>query len=207
MSLPESFEKLALLFRKMPNVGSKSARRMAFYVLQQPPSYADELARLLVALKEKIHPCSICGNITDSDPCSICSDPLRDRRSLCVVETIEDLFSIETAGVFSGLYHVLGGRVSPLDGETIDDKRLSDLRKRVLNGEIEEVIIATNPRIEGDLTYHAIVDYIGPVDIHISRIAYGLPVGGSIEFADRTTLQAAMESRVRLKISAAEEQS
>ncbi len=199
MALPESFERLASLFRKMPGVGAKSARRMAFYVLQQPPSFADELARVLAALKERVHNCSICGNITDDDPCSICSDPLRDRKVLCVVETVEDLFSIEHAGVFSGVYQVLGGRESPLDGETLDGKVLEALCTRIENDGIEEVIIATNPRIEGDLTYHALVDYLGAGAASLSRIAYGLPVGGSIEFADRTTLQAAMESRVRVK--------
>ena len=111
----------------MPGVEAKSARRMAFYVLQQPPSYAEELSRVLTALKERVGSCSICGNITDQDPCSICSDPLRDRGLLCVVETVEDLFSIEHAGVFAGLYQVLGGRVSPLDGETLDDHVLESL--------------------------------------------------------------------------------
>lgn len=172
---------------------------MAFFVLQQPPSFADELARFLLALKERVHACSVCGNITDDDPCSICSDPLRDRRLLCVVETVEDLFSIEHAGIFAGVYHVLGGRVSPLDGETLDDRVLAGLKARIENDGIEEVIIATNPRIEGDLTYHALVEYLDGNDVSISRIAYGLPVGGSIEFADRTTLQAAMDSRVRVK--------
>ncbi len=199
MALPESFEKLASLFRKMPGIGAKSARRMAFFVLQQPPSFANELSSQLAVLKERIHSCSVCGNITDCDPCAICSDPLRDRRSICVVETVEDLFSIENAGFFTGVYHVLGGRVSPLDGETLDTNNLVALRERILKNGVEEVIIATNPRIEGDLTYHAIVDFLGSSDVFISRIAYGLPVGGSIEFADRTTLQAAMESRVRLK--------
>ncbi|MDI9388831.1 MAG: recombination mediator RecR [Synergistota bacterium] len=199
MPLPDPFERLSSLLRKMPGVGAKSARRMAFYVLQQPPSYAEELSRVLTALKERVGSCSICGNITDQDPCSICSDPLRDRGLLCVVETVEDLFSIEHAGVFSGLYQVLGGRVSPLDGETLDDHVLESLLERVRGGGIREVIIATNPRIEGDLTYHALVKFLGPSGVPVSRIAYGLPVGGSIEFADRTTLQAAMESRVRVK--------
>lgn len=201
MALPDSFEKLASLFRKMPGVGAKSARRMAFFVLQQPPSFADDLARFLVALKERVHACSVCGNITDDDPCSICSDSLRDHRLLCVVETVEDLFSIEHAGVFAGVYHVLGGRVSPLDGETLDDRVLARLKAHIENDGIEEVIIATNPRIEGDLTYHALVEYLGANDVTLSRIAYGLPVGGSIEFADRTTLQAAMDSRVRVRRS------
>jgi len=199
LALPDSFEKLASLLRKMPGVGAKSARRMSFYVLQQPPSYADELSRCLSTLKEKVHPCSVCGNITDDDPCAICSDPLRDRKLLCVVETVEDLFSIEHAGVFSGVYHVLGGRISPLDGETLEEDVLRSLVSRIGDTGIEEVIIATNPRIEGDLTYHALLECLADNDVSLSRLAYGLPVGGSIEFADRTTLQAAMDSRVRVK--------
>ena len=172
---------------------------MAFYVLQQPPSYADELAECLSKLKERITSCSRCGNITDDDPCSICSDLLRDKKTLCVVETVEDLISIEQAGIFSGVYHVLGGRVSPLDGEDIDETAFGKLLRHIEEDDTKEVIIATNPRIEGDLTYHAIVEHLEGLEISISRIAYGLPVGGSIEFADRTTLLASLESRIMMK--------
>lgn len=199
MSLPDSFERLTVLFRKLPGVGAKTARRMAFFVLQQPVSYAEEFAACLSGLKDRIFTCSRCGNITDREPCSVCSDLLRDRSTLCVVETVEDLISIEQAGVYSGLYHVLGGRVSPLDGEDLDEECLAGLVRRIGEDRIREVIIATNPRIEGDLTFHAIVDRLGETDVSVSRLAYGLPVGGSIEFADRTTLLASLESRVTVK--------
>jgi recombination protein RecR len=199
VSLPDSFERLTVLFRKLPGVGAKTARRMAFFVLQQPVSYAEELAACLSGLKDRIFTCSRCGNITDREPCAVCSDLLRDRSTLCVVETVEDLISIEQAGVYSGLYHVLGGRVSPLDGEDLDEECLARLVRRIGGEGVREVIIATNPRIEGDLTYHAIVDRLGETDVSISRLAYGLPVGGSIEYADRTTLLASLESRVSVK--------
>jgi recombination protein RecR len=197
--LPDSFERLTFLFRKLPGVGAKTARRMAFFVLQQPASYAEELAACLSGLKDRIFTCSRCGNITDREPCGICSDLLRDRKTLCVVETVEDLISIEQSGVYSGLYHVLGGRVSPLDGEDLDEECLDRLVYRISEEGIGEVIIATNPRIEGDLTYHAIVERLGETNVSVSRLAYGLPVGGSIEFADRTTLLASLESRVTVK--------
>ena len=199
MSLPESFERLTQLFRKLPGVGAKTARRMAFYILQQPGSFANDLASCLSGLKESIFTCSRCGNITDREPCGICADLLRDRKTICVVEAVEDLISIEQAGVYFGLYHVLGGRVSPLDGEDIDAERLSSLSRRLVEEGITEVIIAANPRIEGDLTYFAIVENLEETDVTISRLAYGLPVGGSIEFADRTTLLASLESRVTMK--------
>ncbi len=199
MSLPDPFERITALFRKLPGVGTKTARRMAFYILQQPPSFAKELADSLSVLQERIHTCSVCGNITDADPCSICSDVLRDRKTLCVVETVEDLMSIEQAGIFSGIYHVLGGRVSPLEGESLEEETLVKLGERIDQEEVTEVIVATNPRIEGDLTYHTVVESLEGRSVAISRIAYGLPVGGSIEFADRTTLLAAMEARVQAK--------
>lgn len=200
MALPDPFERLTSLFRKLPGVGNKTARRMAFFVLQQPPSYAGELASCLERLKESIFPCSRCGNITDRDPCSLCTDLLRDRKTLCVVETAEDLISIEQAGVFSGVYHVLGTRVSPLDGEDLDEETLDRLGRHLEEDGTEEVIIATNPCIEGDLTFHALVEFLEGRNVKISRIAYGLPVGGTIEFADRTTLLAALESRVTAKL-------
>ncbi len=199
MYLPEPFERLTVLFRKLPGVGAKTARRMAFFILQQPRSYAEELAAVLSGLREKILICGECGNITDRQPCGICSDMLRDRHTICAVETVEDLIAIEGAGIYTGLYHVLGGRVSPLDGEDLDEESLSRLERRIDEEDTAEVIVAVNPRLEGDLTFHAIVDRLRDKDIAISRPAYGLPVGGSIEFADRTTLLASLESRVTVR--------
>ncbi len=198
MSLPEPLGKLISVFKRFPGIGEKSARRMAFCVLQQPESFALAMAESLIEVRRKLHPCAVCGNITDIDPCSICDDPFRDRTLLCVVETAEDLISMEQAGIYNGLYHVLGGKVSPLDDEELDPDKLRSLKKRVISLPVKEVIIATNPRIEGDLTFYEIISYLKGTDVRITRLAYGLPVGGSIEFADRVTLHAAFESRVNL---------
>lgn len=199
MSLPEPLGKLISVFKRFPGIGEKSARRMAFCVLQQPESFALAMAESLIEVRRKLHPCAVCGNITDIDPCSICDDPFRDRTLLCVVETAEDLISMEQAGIYNGLYHVLGGKVSPLDDEELDPDKLRSLKQRVIDLPVKEVIIATNPRIEGDLTFYEIISYLKGTDVRITRLAYGLPVGGSIEFADRVTLHAAFESRVNLQ--------
>jgi len=150
-------------------------------------------------LKERLHPCPECGNYTEDDRCPVCADPLRDRKVMCVVETAEDLMCLEQASVFNGLYHVLGGRVSPLDGEDLDNRVLEALRDRILELGIREVIIATNPCVEGDLTYFAVLDALKCCGIRLSRLAYGLPVGGSIGYADRVTLHAALEARQKVE--------
>ncbi|NLK18847.1 MAG: recombination protein RecR, partial [Synergistaceae bacterium] len=142
MYLPEPFERLTVLLRKLPGVGVKTARRMAFFILQQPPSYGEELAAVLSGLKDRILICEDCGNITDSRLCGICTDMLRDRNVICVVETVEDLIAIEAAGIYTGLYHVLGGRVSPLDGEELDEESLSRLERRIDEEGAGEVIVA-----------------------------------------------------------------
>lgn len=198
MLLPEPLEKVIAHLKRLPGIGEKSARRMAFSLLQEPVSQVEELARTLIDLKTALHPCSECGNITDVDPCRICNDPLRERKTLCITESPEDLISIEQSGVFQGVYFVLGGKVSPLDGEDLDPAAIRRLQKRIMDLGVQEVIIATNPRIEGDLTFFEIMEHLDDLDVTISRLAYGLPVGGSIEFADRTTIHAALESRVTM---------
>lgn len=195
MSLPEPLEKLVTLLERFPGIGEKSARRMAFFILHQKQVYAEELASALVDLRTRLAPCSACGNMTDSDPCALCRDPLRDRKILCVVETAEDLISIEQAGIYFGLYFVLGGKISPLDGEELPSGRLDALLSRVETLAVGEVIVATNPRVEGDLTYYAVLETLKDFEGKITRLSYGLPVGGSIGFADRVTLHAALESR------------
>ncbi|EFC92236.1 recombination protein RecR [Dethiosulfovibrio peptidovorans DSM 11002] len=197
MALPGPFERLIGLLKRLPGVGEKSARRMAFFVFQAPEGYSIELADAFLSLKKNLSVCEICGNLTDRQPCNICSDPLRDRSTLCVVEGIEDLLSIEQAGVYDGLYYVLGGTVSPLDGEDLPEGSLDGLINMIERGRVSEVIVATNPRVEGDMTYHAVLSALkGMSDLKKSRLSYGLPVGGSIEFADRVTLHAAMETRI-----------
>lgn len=195
MSLPGPVHKLIKQWSKLPGVGEKTARRMVFYLLRQEPGQIEDFGRAIIALTENIRRCSICGAITDIDPCPICTDPLRNGKLLCIVESEEDCVAMEQAGIFNGIYHVLGGRLSPLDDEEIPEESIERLRKRVEEGGIEEIILATSPRIEGDLTAYAIQEALAELPVKISRLSYGLPVGGSIGFADRVTLHMAMESR------------
>lgn len=200
MALPEPIERLISLLKKFPGVGEKSARRMAFYVLQEGESFGADLARSVGELNRRLTTCEKCGNLTETQPCPICGDPLRDRSLLCVTETIEDLVSIEQSGLFNGLYFVLGTSLSPLeDRESLPEETVHLLRKRFEEFPIREAIIATNPRIEGDMTFYALLDALRDVPVKKSRLAYGLPVGGSIEFADRVTLHAALESRQEVR--------
>ncbi len=188
-------------FTRFPGVGSKSARRMVFHLLRKDASELKELGNRIASLKDSLHTCGECGNISESDPCPICRDPLRDRNTLCVVEDIEDLVSFEQAGIYNGLYHVLGGRVSPFDDEELSEESVNFLLSHIRRTDAREVIIATNPKMEGDLTTYALLDVLKGAeglraDLKITRLAFGLPVGGSIEFADRMTLHTALESRV-----------
>jgi recombination protein RecR len=201
LAVPGPVEKLMKLLAKFPGVGDKTARRFALFLLQQPRSYTDELVSSITLMRDRTFSCSICGNLTTEDPCPICSDPLRDRKILCVLENVEDMLSLEQAGIFSGLYFILGGKVSPFDGEDIDQERFSRLSRYVEEGRFEEVIIATNPSIEGDLTFYAVLDSLGSASARITRLAFGLPLGGSIGYADRVTLHASIESRVDVPLS------
>lgn len=176
-------------------MGEKSARRMVFYLLRQDGEWIRDFASSIARLAEEVHHCAECGNITDVEPCGICSDPVRNRRVICVVESDEDCVAIEQAGIFNGLYHVLGGHVSPMDEQEIPEESIERLKHRVSELGVEELILATAPRIEGDLTAFAIQDAMSGFPVKISRLSYGLPVGGSIGFADRVTLHMALESR------------
>ncbi len=196
MALPLPLDRLISLFKKLPGVGEKSARRMAFYVFQRGDDFGQELSEAVLAVRQKLTQCKHCGNLTEQQPCSICADPLRDRRSLCVVESLEDLMTLEQSGIYNGLYFVLGTALSPLDDrEDLPQETVLALRKHIAAHPLEEIIIATNPRIEGDMTFYALLEVLKDHPIRKTRLAYGLPVGGSIEFADRVTLHAALESR------------
>lgn len=200
MALPEPVEHLISLLKKFPGVGEKSARRMAFYILQEGADFSEDFARSVGELKKRLTTCEKCGNLTETQPCPICSDPLRDRSVLCITESIEDLVSIEQSGLFNGIYFVLGTSLSPLeDRETLPQETIDRLLLRFQEYPIREVIIATNPRIEGDMTFYALLAALRGVPVKKSRLAYGLPVGGSIEFADRVTLHAALESRQEVR--------
>ena len=193
-------------FTRFPGVGNKSARRMVFHLLKKDPSELRELGARIAALKDSLHTCGECGNISESDPCPICRDALRDRGTICVVEDIEDLVSFEQAGIYNGLYHVLGERVSPFDDEELSAGSVEFLLSHIRAVNAREVIIATNPKMEGDLTYYTLLDVLKEAgglreDLKITRLAFGLPVGGSIEFADRMTLHMALESRTAVSLN------
>ncbi|MCD8392146.1 MAG: recombination mediator RecR [Cloacibacillus porcorum] len=195
MSLPGPVQKLIKQWSKLPGVGEKTARRMVFHLLRQEPGQIKDFGNAVIALTENIRRCSVCGAVTDVDPCPVCTDPIRNRKLLCIVESEEDCVAMEQAGIFNGIYHVLGGRLSPLDDEEIPEESIERMRRRVEEGGIEEIILATAPRIEGDLTAYAIQEALEGLPVKISRLSYGLPVGGSIGFADRVTLHMAMEYR------------
>lgn len=188
------------MLKKLPGVGEKSARRMAFFLLQQGHEFDEELARSISEVSERLTTCEKCGNLTDVQPCAVCRDPLRNQSQLCITETLEDLVCLEQSGLFNGIYFVLGTTLSPLeDRDELPQETVRLLKKRLEEYPVEEVIIATNPRIEGDMTFHALLDVLKGTHVKKSRLAYGLPVGGSIEFADRVTLHAALESRLEVK--------
>jgi recombination protein RecR len=181
---------------KLPGLGRKSAQRLVFFLLKIPRPEVEALAAALVALKEKVRSCSSCFNITETDPCPICANPRRERRMLCVVEEANDVLALENTGEYRGLYHVLGGALSPLDGIGPDNLRVRELVARLQSG-IDEVILATNPTVEGEATAIYLANLIRPLGPRLSRIARGIPVGGDLEYTDEITLTRALEGRVR----------
>jgi recombination protein RecR len=180
---------------KLPGMGRKTASRLAFHILRSNLTEAQELARAILDVKEKIHLCSICFNLTDEDPCRICRDENRNREILCVVEGPNDLIAIENTGTFTGRYHVLHGTISPLEGVGPDDIKIKELMGRLQTKEVEEVILATNPTVEGGATALYLTELIKPLGMKVTRIAYGIPMGGEIEYSDGMTLSKALEGR------------
>lgn len=198
MAHEESLARLIQEFKKMPSIGSKTAQRLAFYILRISPEEAERLAHAIIELKKRIRHCSICGNITESDTCLVCRNPDRNRGIICVVEEPRDILVIEKTGVFKGLYHVLMGAISPLDGVGPDDLRISALLERLKQGGITEVIIATDPNTEGEATATYLAHVIKPLGIKTSRIARGLPMGMDMEYADEGTITKALEGRMEI---------
>ncbi|MDX9714166.1 MAG: recombination mediator RecR [Dissulfurispiraceae bacterium] len=180
---------------RLPGIGRKSAQRLAFFILSMPAQEARSIAEAITNVKENARFCSSCFNITDTDPCSICTDSSRDRSRICVVEEPSNIIAIERTKIFNGLYHVLLGALSPLDGIAPDKLRIDELLQRIRADEIKEVILATNPNTKGEMTAKYITELIKPLGIGVSRIAYGLPIGSDIEFADEVTLSKALEGR------------
>ncbi|MBR0094479.1 MAG: recombination protein RecR [Synergistaceae bacterium] len=192
----DPISELVSAFKNFPGLGSKSARRAVFYLLKQDEDELKRLGTLIATLKNNLKTCSECGNLTYDDPCPICSDPFRDRRVLCVVEDIESLTAFEAARIYNGLYHVLGTRASPLEGKDITNEDAKFLLSHIKKVNPAEVILATSPNIEGDLTRYSLLDILkGLKKVKITRLAYGLPLGGSIEFADKLTLHTSLEAR------------
>lgn len=189
-----SVERLVTWLSKLPGIGRKSATRLAFHILKMPTEQALELAELVREVKEKVRFCSICFNISESDPCKTCGDPRRRHDLICVVEDAMDAAAMDKAEGFSGLFHVLGGRLSPLDGIGPEDLKIKELLTR-LSGDVTEVIVATNPTVEGEATAAYLSRLIKPLGIKVSRIARGLPVGSDLEYADSLTLSRALEGR------------
>ncbi|MCF6460145.1 recombination mediator RecR [Clostridium sp. Cult3] len=185
-------------FSKLPGIGRKTAQRLAFYILEMDTIEAEKLAKAITNAKEKVHYCSICCNLTDEDPCHICSDDRRDKSIICVVEGAKDIIAMERTREYKGLYHVLHGAISPMDNIGPDEIKVKELLNRTYEGEIEEVILATNPTVEGEATALYIAKLLKPLGIKTTRIAHGIPVGGDLEYFDEVTLSKAMENRREL---------
>ncbi|MGH7423227.1 MAG: recombination mediator RecR [Candidatus Methylomirabilales bacterium] len=190
--------RLVDVLMRLPGVGAKTAQRLAFYLLKASREEAMALAEAIVELKEKIRICERCGNIAEAEQCLICQDPTRDGSILCVVEEANDLLAIERTGTFKGLYHVLQGSLSPIDGRGPDQITAKQLIHRLRSGEVKEVILATNPNVEGEATALYLARLIAPLGVRATRIAHGLPVGGDLEYADELTLGRALEGRREL---------
>lgn len=184
--------------KKLPGVGGKSAQRLAFHILRSSEDDAEALAAAIRNLKEKLHLCSICNNITDIDPCSYCSNATRNQHLICVVEEPTNIASVEKTRSYNGVYHVLHGALSPLHGVGPEQLRIPSLLKRIENGNVDEIIIATNPTIEGEATAVHLTQVIKPSGVKVTRIATGIPAGSDIEYADEVTMQKAMEGRREL---------
>jgi recombination protein RecR len=188
-------DRLIEALTRLPGIGKKTASRLAFHILRSSLSDAQELARSILDVKEKIRLCSVCFNLTDDDPCQICQNPNRSSEILCVVEGPNDLMAIENTGEYGGTYHVLHGTISPLEGVGPEDIKIKELIERLKKGKITEVILATNPTVEGGTTALYLTDLVRPLGVKITRIAYGIPVGSEIEYADGMTLLKALEGR------------
>jgi recombination protein RecR len=195
MSQIEPLVRLTEQLQRLPSIGAKSAQRLAFHLLKQPRDEVDQLCDAIRDVKERITYCSVCSNITDCDPCFYCTDPGRDRRLICVVEEPHNVAAVEKTGDFKGAYHVLMGALSPLKGVGPDDLHIKGLLARVGTDDVLEVILATNPNVEGEATAIYLAKLLKPLGVRVSRIAMGVPVGSDLEYADEITMLKAMEGR------------
>ena len=193
--LPDSITALIAALHKLPGVGPRSAERIALHIVQTDSAVVKQLAETIVHAREKIQFCTTCGALTEKSPCSICTDARRDASLMCVVERAVDILSIEKSGTYRGMFHVLGGKISPLDGVEPEDLRIAELEKRLKQEPIREIVIALSTDVEGDATSHYLAKRLARKGLKISRIAYGLPAGSGLEFADELTLSRALEGR------------
>ncbi|MDO4581857.1 MAG: recombination mediator RecR [Bacillota bacterium] len=198
LSYPQSLNDLIRELSRLPGVGAKSAQRMAFHLLGCKKGEAEALAEAISAARARIHACPECGNYTDGELCAVCTDNSRDRSLLCVIESARDIASMERSRSYNGLYHVLGGVISPMDGVTPDKLNIAPLMRRIETGAVREVVMATNPDVEGETTALYLAKKIKPYGVRVSRIAHGLPVGGDLEYADEATLSLALNGRKEL---------
>ncbi len=182
-------------FASLPGIGPKTAQRLTFHLLRQPPETVQGLADALVRMKDAVHFCSVCGNVTDVEPCSICRSDQRDSSTICVVEDPLAVVTLERTRVYKGLYHVLHGALDPLHGVSVEDLKIEELVRRVQGGTVAEVILATNPNVEGDTTAGYLERRLAPLGVRVTRLARGLPVGGDLEYTDEVTLARALEGR------------
>ena len=193
-----ALDNLSKLLSRLPGVGPKSASRIAFSLINTPADYNALLAQSIAEIKDKVKPCSVCGSFTETDPCPVCTDPVRDRTQLCIVEQPQDVLTIQASGAYNGLFHVLGGAINPLNGIGPENLSFDKLKKRIAEGSFREIIIATNPTEEGDTTAlyirHILKDR---EDLSLTRLASGLPIGGDLEYADRTTLTRSFRGRIK----------
>ena len=192
---PAALQELTDQFAKLPGIGGKTAQRLAFYVLNLPMEEAEAFADAIITAKKAIHTCPICQNLTDREVCPICEDEMRDKQVICVVAEPRDVVAMERSREFTGVYHVLHGVISPLNHVTQDDIRIRELLMRVGSGEVREVIMATNPDTEGEATAMYISRLLRPMEVKVTRLAYGVPVGSQLEYADEVTLSRALEGR------------
>ena len=193
-----SIEKLIEAFEKLPSIGSKTAARLAFYILNASEEETTEFINAIENAKKNLKYCSKCYNISDTDPCTICGNPARDGSTICVVEDVRDVVAMERTHEFKGVYHVLHGSISPMNGVGPDDIKIKELLSRLMDGQVKELILATNPRVEGEATAMYISKLVKPLGIKVTRIAHGIPVGGDLEYTDEVTLSKALEGRREL---------
>ena len=195
MEYSPSIEKLIESFEKLPSIGHKTAQRLAFYMLDQSKEEIKEFTDSIINAKNNLKFCSKCFNISDTDPCNICSNPKRDASIICVVEDVKDVIAMERTHEYNGLYHVLHGSISPMNGIGPEDIKIKELLARLMDGKIKEIILATNPRVEGEATSIYISKLVKPLGIKVTRIARGIPIGGDLEYTDEVTLAKALEGR------------